>query len=229
MINVFIGYDQTEAVAAQVLAHSIWKNASRPVAISLLVSKQLKACAKHTRERHPLQSTEFSFTRFLVPYLMGYNGYGIFLDCDMLVLDDITKLVDDALDPYAPVSCVMHNHKPVNTTKMRGATQTTYSMKNWSSVMVFWCAHKDCANLTPEYVNTATGLDLHQFKWLNTGKVGRLPFRWNHLVGYDEQVPVEGVSLLHWTEGGPWWPEFKDTEYSDVWFREYEEMTNGNG
>ena len=109
MINVFIGYDPREAVAFSVLAFSIHRRASQPVCITPLMLSQLKD--DYTRERHPLQSTDFSFTRFLTPYLSGYNGWSVFMDCDMLVLDDIAKLWALRDERYA-VQVVKHHHVP---------------------------------------------------------------------------------------------------------------------
>lgn len=212
-IRIAIGYDPSEAVAYHVLCHSIMMRSSRPVSFIPLQLNSLRPV--HKRKRHPLQSTEFSFTRFLTPYLTQYtSACVIYMDCDMLVLDDIATLV--SIDPLAPVSVVHHQHKPVSKTKMLDQVQTQYPMKNQSSLMVFWPGHMDCRKLTPEYVDTAEGLDLHQFKWAS--RIGRLPFSWNHLVGYDEIVPNTQISCLHWTEGGPWWDE--SVPYADVWFKE---------
>ena len=87
MIRVFIGYDPREAVAFSVLSQSIHDMASEPVSITPLCLPQLRHI--HTRERHSLQSTDFSFTRFLTPYLCDYEGWALFLDCDMLFRDDM--------------------------------------------------------------------------------------------------------------------------------------------
>ena len=64
-----------------------------------------------TRERNSLQSTEFSFSRFLVPHLCNYEGWAIFMDCDMMVVDDIKNLWNLRDNKYA-VMCVKHQHKP---------------------------------------------------------------------------------------------------------------------
>lgn len=220
MIPVFIGYDPREAVAYSVLAHSINVRASQPVAIAPLMLSQLQKI--HQRERNPLQSTDFSFTRFLTPYLADYQGWSIFMDCDMLVLDDIAKLWALRDDRYA-VMCVKHDHVPRESIKFLNAPQTPYAKKNWSSVMLF--NNAKCRALTPEYVDTASGLELHQFKWLeDENLIGEIPHRWNHLVGYDEPNP--DVSLVHYTLGGPYFNEFTDCEYSKEWFEEREQMLN---
>lgn len=220
MIRIFIGYDPREAAAYNVFAHSILVRASRPVTVAPLMLSQLGELM--WRERHPLQSTDFSFSRFLVPYLAGYEGWALFFDCDMLMLDDVARLYDLRDDRYA-VQVVKHHHVPQETVKFLGAPQTKYEKKNWSSVMMFNCAR--CTALTPEYVNTASGTDLHQFKWLgDDGLIGEIPHRWNHLVDYDPPAPVAEVSNLHYTIGGPYFEEFRGCGYADLWFAERERM-----
>jgi lipopolysaccharide biosynthesis glycosyltransferase len=218
MINVFIGYDPREAVAFSVLAHSIYARASEPVTVAPLMLSELRGV--FGRERDPLQSTDFAFTRFLVPHLSGYAGWSIFTDCDMLVLDDIAALWRLRDDRYAAM-VVKHDHQPRESVKFLGQTQTRYPKKNWSSVMLFNNAR--CKALTPEYVNRASGLELHQFKWLESEDlIGDLPRRWNHLVGYYQ--PSRDVSLVHYTLGGPYFDEYRDCEYADEWRQELERM-----
>lgn len=211
MIRVFIGFDEKETVAFHVLCHSIHAHASEPVSIAPLSLTQLGKVFH--RERNPLQSTDFSFSRFLVPYLCNYEGWGIFLDCDMLFRADIAKLWALRDDRYA-VMVVKHDYVPKEETKFLGAVQTKYQKKNWSSVMLFNAAK--CKALTPDYVNTATGLELHQFKWLgDDGLIGELPMRWNHLVG--EYEHSNDAANVHYTIGGPYFNEYGDCDYADEW------------
>ncbi len=220
MIKVFIGYDSREAAAYSVLAHSIHARASVPVAVVPVMLSELKGVL--TRERHPLQSTEFSFSRFLTPFLSDYQGWSIFMDCDMLVLDDIEKLYALRDERYA-VMVVKHDHVPKETRKFLDQPQTAYQKKNWSSVMLF--NNAQCRALTPDYVNTASGLELHQFKWLaNDELIGEIPARWNHLVGYN--APNRDVSLVHYTLGGPYFQEYRDCEYADEWRAARQDMLN---
>ena len=222
MIRVFIGYDSREIVAYGVLAHSINARASQPVAIAPVMLGQLEGVFR--RERNPLQSTEFSFSRFLVPYLCGYEGWAVFMDCDMLMMEDVAGLWKLRDERFA-VQVVKHEHVPREETKFLGAIQTKYAKKNWSSVMLMNCAR--CTALTPDYVNRASGLELHQFKWLGSDElIGALPAGWNHLVGYD--APRPGVSLAHFTIGGPWFPEYADCEYSREWLAEKEAMLSSS-
>jgi hypothetical protein len=201
VIRVFIGFDPRETVAYNVLAHSINARASQPVTIAPLALSQLGGL--YTRERNPLQSTDFSFSRFLTPYLSGYEGWSVFMDCDMLMRDDIAGLWALRDERYAVM--------------FLGAVQTKYEKKNWSSVMLFNNAR--CRALTPDYVNRATGLELHQFKWLsNDNLIGSLPPRWNHLVGY--QAPSGEAALVHFTLGGPYFDDYVDCEYASEWHSE---------
>ncbi|MEK9679491.1 MAG: hypothetical protein VW169_14025 [Rhodospirillaceae bacterium] len=175
------------------------------------------------RERHNLQSTDFSFSRFLVPHLCGHEGWALFMDCDMLVLDDMANLWELRDDQFA-VQCVKHDHRPKEQKKFLDQVQTTYEKKNWSSVMLF--NNVKCTALTPDYVNTASGLELHRFHWLESEDlIGDIPHKWNHLVDYDPELPKEELSNLHFTTGGPYFDEYKDCGYADLWFAERDSMT----
>jgi lipopolysaccharide biosynthesis glycosyltransferase len=143
------------------------------------------------------------------------------MDCDMLVLDDIANLWDLRDDKYA-LMCVHHEHTPVEEMKFLNQTQTKYERKNWSSVMLM--NNAQCTALTPDYVETATGLDLHRFKWLKDEQIGEIPGRWNHLVDYDPPLPIDQISNLHFTIGGPYFEEYKKCGYSEVWLAEYQKM-----
>jgi hypothetical protein len=144
------------------------------------------------------------------------------MDCDMLMLDDVAKLWDLRDDRYA-VMVVKHNHVPKEEKKFLNQPQTKYEKKNWSSVMLMNCAK--CKALTTEYVNNATGLELHRFRWLgNDELIGEIPHRWNHLVDYDPPTLVAELSNIHYTEGGPYFESFRNCGYSDIWFRERDQM-----
>jgi hypothetical protein len=219
-IRVFIGYDTREAVAFSVLSYSIHARASVPVTIAPLMLSQLKGQLR--RERHPLQSTDFSFSRFLVPSLAGFKGWALFMDSDMLMLDDIAKLWALRDERYA-VMVVKHSHVPQETRKFLNEPQSPYEKKNWSSVMLMNCAR--CTALDEGYVNDASGLQLHRFEWLgNDDLIGALPHRWNYLVDYDPPAPVSELSSLHYTIGGPYLPGYEKCSYADLWFAERERM-----
>lgn len=211
MIRWAIGYDHSESGAFYTLAHSIHRAASMPVSVSPVSLRNLQGIL--TRDRDPLQSNDFSFSRFLVPWMMGYEGWAIFSDCDMLVRDDPAKLWALRDDRYA-VMCVHHNHQPKETEKYLGNQQTVYPRKNWSSLMLMNCARLQM--LTPEYVNSAAGLELHQFRYLEDAEIGTLPAEWNHLVGYDAHDPE--AKLAHWTSGGPYFRGYEGVEFADEYW-----------
>ena len=220
MIRYFIGYDEREAGAFSVLSYSIQKRASQPVSITPVMLEQLTKAKLYWREPNALASTDFSFSRFLVPFLCDFQGWAIFSDNDMLMLDDVARLWAQRDERWA-VQVVKHNHVPKEETKFLGKTQTKYEKKNWSSVMLMNCAK--CTKLTPEYVNAASGLELHQFKWLASDElIGELPSAWNHLVGYD--APRKDASLVHFTIGGPYFAEYEKCEYAAEWFAEQKSM-----
>ena len=212
-LRVFIGFDKRETVAFHVLSQSIHSLSSRPVAITPLIKDQLTEI--HNRERHSLQSTDFSFTRFLVPLLCDYQGISLFMDCDMVVTQDICKLFDFA-DPKFAVQVVKHDHRPSTDKKFLGQIQSKYEKKNWSSVMLF--NNTLCKALSQEYVQTASGLELHQFKWLESEEmIGELPPEWNYLVGEQSVVSTNIPANIHYTLGGPYFEGYEKTEYSEIW------------
>lgn len=220
VIRIFLGYDHRETVAYHVLAHSIMTRASKPTSITPLVLSQLAHVFR--RERNSLQSTEFAFTRFLVPYLCDYTGWALFMDCDMLVLSDIAKLWALRDEKYA-VMVVKHDYTPKTEAKFLGQPQTKYEKKNWSSVMLINCAK--CNSLTPDYVNTASGLELHRFQWLkDEALIGEIPLSWNFLVSEYDPIPVSQIDNLHYTLGGPYFKGYEDCDYADKWFKEYYAM-----
>lgn len=212
MARIFIGFDSKEVVAYHVLCQSIQEKSSIPVQFMPIALNNVSNI--FTRERNQLQSTEFSFSRFLVPYLSNYEGWSLFADCDMLMRADIAELWSLCDDRYAAM-CVKHDYVPKVETKFLGQTQTKYEKKNWSSVILF--NNAKCRALTPEFVNTATGLQLHQFKWLESDdQIGELPRAWNWLVNeYDYN---EDAKLVHFTDGGPYFEEYKNDDYAPEWF-----------
>lgn len=214
LLRVFIGYDPKEAVAYHVLCHSILSRCSVPISITPLVRSSL---GMYTRPRGPTESTEFSITRFLVPYLCDYEGWALFLDCDMLVQCDLADLLMEMLCQRSKAVLVcQHDYSPKMGWKFEGHVQTAYPRKNWSSFMVFNASK--CKALTPEYVNEATGLDLHRFNWISDDLIGSLSLDWNHLV--EEYPPNGDARVLHYTRGGPWFSEFRHCDHADAWRQE---------
>lgn len=213
--HIFIGYDHRETVAYHVLAHSIMARASMPVAIHPIKSSLFRDF--YRRQRDPRQSNDFSFSRFLLPHLMGHTGWALFMDCDMLMQTDIRELWE-LRDSSKAVMVCQHDYQPKTMKKYLGNTQYAYRRKNWSSFMLMNCHNWQCHHLTPEYISTAGGLNLHQFQWCPDDRIGALPLEWNWLVGeYDYRMPVKN---LHFTIGGPWDKAFADCDYAELWQQE---------
>ena len=216
---IYVGYDRREDIAFHVCRHSLKKNTSVALDIRPLVKNELRARGLYTRDVDQLASTDFTYTRFFVPYLAGYRGWAIFCDCDFLWLSDIAGLIDTADDRYAAM-CVHHDHQPTEKSKMDGQKQSLYPRKNWSSLILFNCGHPANRVLTPALENTETGKYLHRLGWLDDELIGALPETWNWLEGWSE-MPENGTpSAIHYTRGGPWFEDRKDIDYADHWLRE---------
>jgi hypothetical protein len=215
VIKIFIGYDPVESVAWHTMVSSIYRQSSRPVAIVPLNLGNLKGI--FNRPRDPKQSNEFSFSRFLVPYLCNYEGIGIFFDCDQLLRTDIAEILN-VIDqqPAKAIYVVKHTYEPRNDVKYLNTVQYRYPRKNWSSVVLWNCAHVKNRVVTPEFVNTADALALHRFTWLDDLEIGELDIRWNWLVGeYDD--PPNDVKNVHWTVGGPYFREYASADFAEEW------------
>jgi lipopolysaccharide biosynthesis glycosyltransferase len=218
METIFIGYDSRETDAFQACINSINCNSSAKYNISALKIDHVRELGIYTRDKDLLSSTEFSFTRFLVPYLHNYQGWALFCDCDFIFLEDLNKLFSMADSKYA-VMCCKHNYIPENKIKMDGKEQYLYPRKNWSSLVLWNCAHPNNKHLTPNIVNTQTGQFLHRFSWLKDEEIGDIPIEWNWLVGWYKE-PEDGTpKALHFTEGGPWFDNYKECEYSEYYYK----------
>jgi lipopolysaccharide biosynthesis glycosyltransferase len=183
MLRVFIGYDPRQPLAYNVLQHSIVRHASAPVAITPLILSQLPL------KRRGL--TEFTYSRFLVPYLCDYQGLAVFMDADMVVKGDVSELHmcgDSGL--------------PVHVMKAQPKFE-------WASVMVFNC--DKCRVLTPEFIESDQ--DIFGLGWAN-GDVGEIPDEWNHCVGYQDPKQAK---LYHYTQGLPCWPETQGLAEDQAW------------
>lgn len=190
VVPVFLGYDPRQPIAFHVAAHSIARRSSVPVAIVRLQLSQLPITRRGL--------TEFTYSRFLVPWLCGFQGHAVFADADILCRADIAELVALAVQQKLPVDVsVVQNKKRFE----------------WASLMVF--DNSRCKILTPEYV-AETNHGMFDFKWANY--VGGLPAEWNHLEGYD--TPRPDAKLVHFTQGVPVWPETVDTQHAAEWLAE---------
>ena len=224
-IRCVIGYDKREASAVWTLANSLLKRSRRPISFTFLYLPALQRDNLMWRERDPKQSTDFSYSRFLTPYLTNYKGQAIWMDCDMVAVGDWD--VEDLL-AYAPmgtdVACVKHDYRPANKVKFAGAIQEGYPKKLWSSLMVFNCYTARCQHLTPKFINEATGKALHQFLWTIEPRIAEIPEAYNWIPGHsNERVPADEARLIHYTEGGPSWKAYENAANAESWWAEYKE------
>lgn len=243
-LKIFIGFDPREILAWRVLEHSIRRHASLGVQIQPIILGELQYKGLYTR---PLSmkdgrmwddisgapmSTEFAISRFLTPYLAGYSGWALYMDCDMLACMDLTRLIRGvgSVEPGKPVYCVKHKQEAHGEMKMDGQQQVPYRRKNWSSLMLFDCDHRLNKNLDPRLINGVPGRDLHAFCWLpgyegqdgslsDDYNIGELPLGWNWLEGYSnpDHAPI---NVIHYTRGGPWMKGYENVSYADLWHRE---------
>jgi len=212
-VPVFVGYDPREAVAYHVCCNSIIRLASAPVAIVPLALNLMT----DYQETHTDGSNTFVYSRFLVPYLMDYQGRAVFIDGDMVLQSDILELFDLLSDQHA-VSVVKHDYQTRSAVKYRGNANHNYPRKNWSSVIVWNCGHAKNQVLTPDLVQHSTGSYLHRFGWLDDSDIGELPREWNWLP--DELGANPEAKLLHYTLGTPCFAEYQSVPQADVWHRE---------
>lgn len=212
MIRIFAGYDDRAPINFAAFQQSLIETTTAPFSLTPLNGQQLYDTVARTWEAG-MQSTSFSFTRFLVPYLCDYEGWALFLDgSDMIVKGDLHELMGECDDDFA-VKVVKHAegiHKPGK--KFMGMPQEDYPRKNWSSVMLFNCAR--CKVLTPDVVENESGAYLHRFQWVPDSEIGELPSKWNHLVGVE--APCQDPAIVHYTLGVPLLADYSDCEHADA-------------
>jgi len=217
--KVFVGYDSREDIAWQVCRHSILRHSGSDAKVIPLRQAALRELGLYTRPVDLGASTEFSLTRFLTPYLAADSQWAIFCDCDFLFTADVCSVLD-GLDPSKAVYCVKHDYTPAYKLKMDGKAQVPYPRKNWSSFMIFNCDHPAVRALTPSVVNTATASHLHRFGWVSDDNaIGALDLDWNYLEG-EYPRPDYVPRVIHYTNGGPWFEEWKNCDFADLWLQE---------
>jgi hypothetical protein len=227
MLTVFIGWDSREVEAAEVTRSSLLKHASTAVHVQFLKERMLRHSGLYNRrwktegekkidliDGFPF-STEFSFDRFLIPALMQWNGWAVFVDCDFLFKADIARLIEELDDKYAVMVC-KQDYRPKSDIKMDGQAQAKYYRKNWSSFMAINCSHPTNLLLTVGAVNEEPGSWLHGLGWVPDNEIGNLDHRWNWIDGTTEGEPL----AVHYTLGGPWFQHMQNVAYADEWLAE---------
>ena len=217
-LKVFIGYAPREDIAWQVCRRSLLRHTSSKIEVHKLRQLALREVGLYRRPPDQA-STEFSLTRFLTPYLAADDGWSIFVDCDFIFTTDITHVLD-GVDRSKAVYVVKHDYTPANAIKMDNQKQTAYPRKNWSSFILFNNAHPLVKALTPEVVNSQTPAYLHRFAWIpDEDLIGELPLSWNFLEG-EYPKPEKTPHAIHYTNGGPWFDNWRHVDYGDLWLAE---------
>ena len=217
-INLFVGYDPREKIGFHVFCHTLLKHATRPVSITPLAQLGMDS-----------GSNTFTVSRFLVPYLMSYKGYAIFMDgCDMMMLGDLAEL-DELYDETKAVQVVQHPpYESQHERKYIGTelecAQSNYDRKNWASLMIMNCAHPSWARVSPFTMSSIPKIDLLQLNIIQDRDIGELPAEWNVLI--DEGQDDANAKVLHWTAGLPFFPHYQDARRSKTWFEARYEMTD---
>lgn len=209
-VKLIVGFDQREAIAYHVFCQSVLEKAKTPVQFLPLTQKSLPGY----EERHVDGSNMFTYTRFLSPHLMGYKGWAIFADGDMVCNVDITNLWN-LRDPGKAVQVVKHDYRTKAHQKYLGNKNENYPRKNWSSVILWNCEHPKNLLLTPEFIGGQTGAFLHRFQWLEDDDIGEIPADWNWLaIEYDTN---KNAQLIHYTLGTPCFKDYRDTDMAEYW------------
>ena len=221
-IRLCIGYDRKEAVAYHTFCQSLIDHSTMPLSITPLALHHLEGY----EERHADGSNAFIYSRFLTPWLMGFEGWALFADGDMVCLDDISKLW--ALrDQSKAVLVVKHDYKTKAKAKYLGNTNQDYPRKNWSSVTLWNCGHPKNAGLIPEFVKSQSGAYLHRFTWLDDSDIGELPKEWNWLATeYEDNYDAK---LVHYTLGTPCFRDYAESDMADVWHAYNSRANEGMG
>jgi hypothetical protein len=209
-MDIFTGFDPREAVGWHVFAQSVMEHASKPVSFHPLQRKHNAA---------PQGSNDFTFSRFLIPHMMGWSGLALFVDgCDMLCRADIAQLFELARCDRA-VQVVKHEYETKHPIKYSGTSMECgngdYPRKNWASVMLINCGHFAWRRITPETIWKMKPLELLQLRFIDDERIGELPVEWNWLA--DEQGPNPHAKLLHWTAGIPAMAAYVDAPHAGEW------------
>lgn len=226
-INVFIGYDIEETIAYHVCCESLIRTCSSPLAIHPLYIHSLPQIASIEFAKNYPPSTQFVFSRFLVPYLMGYSGIALFLDGDMIINSDISSLfLQNKITNDWAVKVVKHDYKTSSSQKFKNTINLDYPRKNWSSVILWNCNHPANQILTPDYINNSTGSFLHRFGWLEDNQIGSLEKGWNVLADEENQeTNLSKQHIYHYTLGTPCFSKYKNCQFSSNWHR-YQKQVN---
>lgn len=216
-ITIIVGYDERESIAYHVFCQSVMEKASCPVQFIPLVKKSLY----FYEEKHNDGSNDFIYSRFLTPYLCNFEGLALFADGDMVMNTDVCELLD-IFDETKAVQVVKHDYKSKAKIKYLGNKNENYPRKNWSSLILWNCAHEENKILKPDFIGSKDGAYLHRFSWLKDDLIGELDKEWNWLA--TEYEDNYSAKLIHYTLGTPCFEDYSNSEMSEYWHKTYSKL-----
>ncbi len=213
MRHVFFGHDERVEAGTTAFLRSAIAHSAGPLTLTPITRRNMGDIRDG--------SNAFTFRRFLVPWVLDYRGWAVFVDgSDMLCRADLGELFD-WIDPDHDVAAqvVKHSYRTKHPRKYRGTAMecdnADYPRKNWASVMLINCAHFAWRNVTPEFLEKAAPLATLQLRFIPDEFIGCLPKEWNWLC--DEDGENTAAKLVHFTAGIPAFAAHSGAPMADEW------------
>lgn len=211
MQHVFFGHDERVEAGTTAFLRSAITHSRGALALTPITRGNMRDVKEG--------SNAFTFRRFLVPWMLGYRGWAVFVDgADMLCRADLGDLFDLIHYPDA-VRVVKHRYRTQHPRKYCGTAMecdnADYERKNWASMMLVNCAHFAWRNVTPEFLEKANPLALLQLRFIPDEFIGSLPKVWNWLADEDGENP--DAKILHWTSGSPGIKAYGNSPMAEEW------------
>lgn len=223
MRHVFFGHDDRVEAGTTAFLRSAIAHSGGALSLTPLTRRNMRDVQEG--------SNAFTFRRFLVPWMLGFRGWALFVDgADMLCRADLAEIFDLVYHNDA-VRVVKHDYATRHARKYRGTCMECdnldYDRKQWASVMLINCGHFAWRRVTPEFVRRANPLDLLQLRFVPDALIGGLPKTWNWLCDEDGANPE--AKLLHFTAGIPAFPAHADAPMADEWHAALAAAYNATG
>lgn len=229
-MQIYIGYDSKQPEASKVCEYSIRKHMPDAEIYHINRDELVNTNLWYRNDEDP-HSTEFTYTRFLTPYLNGYRGLAMFVDSDFIFTETLHLLETEICVNYPEMDkavyvCQHPEYTPKADTKFFGQKQIKFPRKNWSSLMVFDCSHPLTRQLRPDVVNTASPQYLHRLHWADE-QIGNISLSWNFLCGEYVSYDVLPPKGIHFTNGGPF-NNVHGQDFEELWYKLRDEMNEGD-
>jgi lipopolysaccharide biosynthesis glycosyltransferase len=181
-IRVFVGADESQLVPAAVLEYTIRKHTAGRVEFTTM--RDLPVPMPKDPAKRP--RTGFSFYRFMLPKLAGYQGRALYLDCDMQVFANLSELWAIPFDGQT----VLCTYQPEPPERWKG--NKSFKPGRHLAVMML-----DCSRLDWDVHEIVRGLDEDRYGY--TELMSDLAIVPEEQI--EERIPVEWNSLEHYEAG----------------------------